>query len=36
MPFKFNGKTKGVYAVAVKTEDGPEVVIRRKNIVELL
>jgi len=36
MPFKFNGKTKGVYAIAVKTEDGPEVIIRRKNIVELL
>jgi hypothetical protein len=36
MPFKFNGKTKGVYAIAVKTEDGPEIVIRRKNVVELL
>jgi len=35
LPFRFNGKTKGVYAVAVKTEDGPEVVIRKKNAVEL-
>ncbi|HWB31636.1 MAG TPA: VOC family protein [Acidobacteriaceae bacterium] len=35
LPLKFNGRTKGIYAVAVKTEDGPEIVIRRKNAVEL-
>jgi hypothetical protein len=35
MPFKFNGQAKGVYAVAVKTEDGPEIVIRRKNAASL-
>jgi hypothetical protein len=36
LPMKFNKKTKGLYAVAVKTEDGDEIVIRRKNAVELL
>jgi len=35
MPFKFNRKAKGVHAVAVKTEDGQEIVIRRKNAAEL-
>lgn len=35
LPFRFNGKTKGIYAIAVKTEDGPEIVIRRQNAVAL-
>ena len=35
LPMKFNGKAKGVYAVAVKTEDGQEIVIRRKNAADL-
>jgi len=35
LPFKFNGKAKGVYAVAVKTEEGPPIVIRRKNAAAL-
>jgi hypothetical protein len=35
LPMKFNGKAKGVYAIAVKTEDGQEVVIRRKNAADL-
>lgn len=34
LPMKFNGKTKGIYAVAVDVEDGPQIVIRRKNAVE--
>ena len=33
LPMKFNGKTKGIYAVGVSTEDGVEVVIRRNNAV---
>ena len=36
MPMRFNGKTKGLYAVSVSTEDGPEIVIRKKNAVTLL
>jgi hypothetical protein len=35
LPMKFNGKAKGLYAVAVKTEDGQEIVIRRTNAAGL-
>jgi hypothetical protein len=31
MPFKFNGKAKGIYSVAINTEDGEVVTITRNN-----
>jgi hypothetical protein len=35
LPMRFNGKTKGLYAFSVKTEDGPNVELRLKNAVTL-
>jgi len=35
MPMTFNGKTKGVYSVTVSTEDGPDIVVKRRNAVEV-
>jgi hypothetical protein len=35
LPMKFNGKTKGIYSVAIDTKDGTEIVIKRRNAVEV-